>query len=350
MGGLQQGGANMPRFEGELLDMVDNRRLHLIVMPTEACNLRCTYCYEAFAHGRMPPPVVEALKRFMTRRAPELDRLELGWFGGEPLLARDVIDRVMLHARTLAGAHPGLHLQAEMTTNAYTLTRSVFERLVELGITMFQISFDGPKTWHDRKRRRPDGGATYDRIWGNVLAMRGVQQEFTILLRLHIDRENCAASSVFVDEVQAAFAGDERFRLFLRPLSRFGGPNDPGLQPLEGEAGKGSLAALTEYAAQCGVPTYEPLESHRACYASYGNSFVVRSDGRLNKCTLALEHPRNQVGRLLPDGHVELSNELMAGWMRGVLTDDSAALRCPMRGFADPEPGTTPARRCGPPS
>ena len=40
--------------------------LHLILMPTEQCNFRCTYCYEDFAHDRMSPRVVAGIKRLLT--------------------------------------------------------------------------------------------------------------------------------------------------------------------------------------------------------------------------------------------------------------------------------------------
>ena len=36
---------------------------------------------------------------------------------------------------------------------------------------------------------------------------------------------------------------------------------------------------------------FSPSDS--VCYAARGNSYVVRADGRLNKCTVALEHPNN---------------------------------------------------------
>jgi uncharacterized protein len=78
------------------------------------------------------------------------------------------------------------------------------------------------------------------------------------------------------------------------------------------------------------------------CYASRANSFLVRADGTLAKCTVALSHPQNRVGRLLEDGTVELDAEKMQGWMRGLWSEDGDELRCPMVGFADasnpPEP------------
>ena len=36
-----------------LASCLSNRRLELIVMPTEQCNFRCIYCYEDFRMGRM---------------------------------------------------------------------------------------------------------------------------------------------------------------------------------------------------------------------------------------------------------------------------------------------------------
>ena len=47
----------------------NNRVLHLIVLPTEACNFRCTYCFEDFKLKRMEPWVVLGLERWLTSRA-----------------------------------------------------------------------------------------------------------------------------------------------------------------------------------------------------------------------------------------------------------------------------------------
>jgi uncharacterized protein len=42
----------------QLIACITPRRLHLILMPTEACNFRCVYCYETFALKEMKPDVV----------------------------------------------------------------------------------------------------------------------------------------------------------------------------------------------------------------------------------------------------------------------------------------------------
>ena len=320
-----------------------NRALHLILMPTEACNFRCVYCYERFEHHRMKPAVVRGVKNLMSRRAQELDRLGVSWFGGEPLLARDVIEEVMLHAHSLKEKQPGLLVAGDMTTNAYLLDRDCFERLLDLGVTHLQIAFDGPPEHHDHKRVLAGGKGTFDRIWKNILSCRDVDRTFEILVRVHVDRENAGDIPAFLDRYREALANDGRFRLFLRPLSRLGGAMDHTIPVLEGEKADAILSSLRARARgdrSAAHPGLRPPEIPSVCYAAKPHSFLVRADGRLNKCTVALEHPNNQVGRLREDGSMEIDSSKMGPWIRGLFSANPHELRCPMEGYAEPEPQT----------
>lgn len=299
-----------------------------MLLPTEACNFRCVYCYERFAHGRMKRPVVDGVKALLARRAPRLSFLTVSWFGGEPLLARDIIREIMCHAATLAGAH-GFLLVADMATNGYLLDRPTFEQALDWGVSRYQIAFDGPRAWHDRRRLRADGRGTFDRIWSNVLALREVEREFTVVMRIHVDHENRSTIPSFVDACQEALGTDRRFRLFLRPLSRLGGARDAELEVFDEEEESAALAPLVRWVEERGL-TRGGSQPDGICYAARANSLVVRADGRLNKCTVALDHPGNQVGRILPDGRLELDTPRMERWIRGVWSRDPKALRCPL--------------------
>jgi uncharacterized protein len=217
-----------------------------------------------------------------------------------------------------------------MTTNGYLLTPDVFDRLVALGITQYQITFDGPREWHDKKRVRANGGPTFDRIWNNLLATRDRAGEFEIVVRLHVDGENQGAIPEFIDDYNRSFAEDPRYRLFLRKLERLGGTNDDTLSILAGPSADSMLADLGRRNAGRSVAT-EPL-SVAVCYAARTNSFVVRADGRLGKCTVALKDPANDVGRLLEDGTVRLEPQRLEPWLRGLWSADVPALRCPWNG------------------
>ncbi len=312
--------------------------LHLIVLPTEACNYRCSYCYESFRLGRMKQHVVRGIKNLLTDRADELRHLTLSWFGGEPLLARDVMEDVMQHVQILRAKHPNLHVESDVTTNGHGLEREGFERLVALGVDRYQVSFDGPAEWHDRVRRLAGGGGTFDMIWSNLEALRDVKGDFQMQVRVHVDRDNHVAIPAFIDRYADVFGMDERYQLFIRTLARFGGPNDAELAVLDdGDECREVLGALREHADRRGVARLTGLEETQSCYASRANSFVVRADGRVNKCTIVLDHPKNQVGRLHESGRLQLASGRMLDWMRGLNTGDELAMLCPMRRFADDE-------------
>lgn len=316
-----------------LSEMVSDRRLHLILMPTEKCNFRCTYCYEDFALGRMPDGVVIGIKKLLSRRAPDLDSLALSWFGGEPLLARDTVESIMSHAQRLRSERPDLQLESDMTTNAFTLTLVTFRRLLELGVRKYQITFDGPMEVHDSRRVRINGAGSFARIWSNLLDMRRVRGRFVVIVRVHVDRSNLSTVPHLFDDYCRAFGQDERFRLFFRPLGRFGGKDDAPLPVFEEEEGARVIAELRALARARGVPVHAPEGS--VCYAAHGNSFVIRADGRINKCTLALEHPGNQLGRIDARGNVNIDPQRLGMWMRGMFSGVAQELECPMLGYAD---------------
>jgi len=93
---------------------------------------------------------------------------------------------------------------------------------------------------------------------------------------------------------------------------------------------------LRNQARESGLSTFAPGESCNVCYAARGNSFVVRANGDLAKCTVALSSPENRVGRLSEVGRLELDSVKMGGWLRGLFSGDAKQLRCPRNGYAQP--------------
>lgn len=317
---------------------LSNEVLHLVLLPTEACNFRCVYCYEDFNLKRMGPEVVEGVKRLLSRRAPELTELHLSWFGGEPLLACDIIEDILLHVDALRRAERRMAFTSDMTTNGYLLTRSRLGRLMTLGVSRFQVSFDGPPELHDRKRVLAGGGGTFERIWGNLVSLRSAEGRFNVIVRLHVDRENQDELPRFIDMFQEAFGSDARFQLFMRPLSCLGGPNDDVLPVLSAREGDDVIGRLRRMVSRAGVSEFVPGGAGLPCHAARANSFVVRADGSLNKCTVALASRGNHVGRLRGDGTVEIDAQKISAWIRGVRSGIAQELACPLRGLPESRP------------
>jgi uncharacterized protein len=329
---------------------VTPERLNLIVLPTEQCNFRCTYCYEDFLLPQMTAEVAGGIKALLTRRADELKSLQLSWFGGEPTLALDVIEDISRHAQQLVALHPDLRYDADMTTNAYRLNAKLLTRLVDLGVSSYEITLDGPEEMHNRTRLRRDGGESFARIWQNLLEARDTQLSFHVTLRLHVTPDNLEAVERFVPVVRDTFLTDSRFGILFMPVAHLGGPNDNEFDVLPSDSTRRVLRSLSALA-QGKSPEEEPAELPAAqmsgvdvCYASKPNSLVIRSDGRVGKCTVGLSEPANSIGRLEPDGTLIIKDELLRRWLRGWETGDWNDLACPRDAFVlgEPEPVLLP--------
>lgn len=322
-------------FDEQLAASVRADRLQLILLPTEQCNFRCTYCYEDFAIGRMAPEVVSGVKNFIDRRADGLTHLQLSWFGGEPMLARSIIEDVSSHALRAQERRKGLHYQSDMTTNGYLLDGAAAEHLAALGIRRYQVSLDGFGEDHDRTRLRADGKGTFERIWHNLLSIRDGPADVHVMLRIHLTPENISAMADFLLLVRDTLLVDPRFSVFLKRVVRLGGPNDPTMAILDPADPR--IAALESLIMEGGTEErlFEPEE---VCYAARANSLLVRADGRLGKCTVALTDPANDIGHLLPDGTIKIDNPRLRPWLHGWESRDPELTGCPYVAFTSQQP------------
>jgi len=311
--------------------MVHDGHLHLILLPTERCNFRCTYCYEDFAIGHMKREVVQGVKAFLDRRVSKLTSLRIGWFGGEPLLAKRAVLEISRHAASLKERFPELRYQAEMTTNAYLLTPELLGQLSEAGVQQYQISLDGPRDIHDRTRRRIDGRGTFDRIWRNLLHIKSSKLPVQVQIRIHYDSHKAKHMEPLLDDIREQLLVDERFDAFFKELEALGGPNDDRLIQLGPAEEKRLLPRLRArlFTEQRLIEKSKQQAAPMVCYAAKANSLLVRADGRLGKCTVAFNDERNTVGRLLRNGRLDIDQDRWWYWLRGLTDLNPDIIACP---------------------
>ncbi|MBW4428469.1 MAG: radical SAM protein [Nostoc desertorum CM1-VF14] len=314
---------------------ISNQFFHLIILPTEKCNFRCTYCYEEFAAGRMNKETIIGIKALLERRSADLKYLNIDWFGGEPLVAKDVVLEISEYAKALVYRYPQLNYRGSMTTNAYLLDYKTVSALANAGVREYQISLDGPREVHDKSRIRADGRSTYDRIWTNLLAIRHSSLPVSILLRIHFTVDTFKLLNPLIEDIRREFLPDSRFSIVFRPISHLGSPNDASIKIFSGvekeEAVKSLQTKLFGEHLESPQNLCEPNDY--VCYASRPNSLLIRSNGDVGKCTVALYDERNKIATLQPDGTLKLIPGRLAPWVRGIETLDFDTLGCPLVGL-----------------
>ena len=60
----------------------------------------------------------------------------------------------------------------------------------------------------------------------------------------------------------------------------------------------------------------------KICYASYPHSMVFRSDGRIEKCTVAMNHPKNQLGVVDSINGITIDNRVNNLWSNTVFKNE----------------------------
>ena len=312
------------------------RNLNLIILPTEQCNFRCVYCYEDFLNAKkMDKTIVEGIENLIiARNGRGLDSISLAWFGGEPLMAYDNILQIMSCVNNVCNS-TRTAISSNMTTNGYLLSLDVLSTLTKAGVTEYQISLDGDQEYHDGMRKRADGKGTFDRIWGNLIEAHKSDLQFKTTIRMHANMENAESIESLLRRAHIEVGSDERFSVFIRPLSRLGGGNDSELPVLdkareERLASESTVAKLKSTTSELGLKLSQSNLSGYVCYASKLDALMIRRDGRIGKCTVALYDGKNTIGKLLNDGSVEIDKDKALWWARGLFSGDSAQLACPL--------------------
>ena len=161
--------------ETEALEMLSRKScgfsdtLNFTICPTMNCNFDCSYCFEKHRPGKMSLKVQDAVINFLKRIIPNarIRNLKITWFGGEPLLAIDVIDSLSKRMIELTNKW-GMHYGAEIITNGYLLTQEIVDKLHEDKITHYQITLDGIGEAHNKTRHLINNKPTFDKIVDNL--------------------------------------------------------------------------------------------------------------------------------------------------------------------------------------
>lgn len=318
--------------EQTIFSAFDSQILELIILPTEKCNFRCTYCYEDFSRGAMKPELYQSLVKLISHRMSDLRFLRLSWFGGEPLLAWKAIQQFV--DRITGMCHDsGVVLEGGFTTNAFNLDNKKIEWLAARNHARFQVTLDGLAEDHDKSRVLANGSPTFAKIWQVLLAALESDLEFQILVRIHVSPQNKNSVHRLVEEYKKRFGEDRRFSVHFHRVSDLGGPHAGKFPTLGYNEYREVLSKLKEILedSHANVESeVDKVEQRDICYAARANSLVIRSDGVVGKCTVALDDPRNHIGVLNDDGTLTIENEKLKYWMKGFDDFSVKALSCPL--------------------
>ncbi len=161
---------------------------HLTLCPTTGCNFDCPYCFERHNTGLMTPQVQDDVVRLVEKLldAYHYKKLDVSWYGGEPLLGPRIIEALSGRLIALCEAR-GAEYTAGVITNGYLLDGPMADLLDRCRVTSAQITLDGVGAMHDQTRHLVGGGPTFARIIDNL---RSRKLPFEVNIRHNVHAGN----------------------------------------------------------------------------------------------------------------------------------------------------------------
>jgi uncharacterized protein len=172
-----------------IVDGIENRLNQLILKVTENCNMRCSYCVYSGKYAKRPKRSQKSMSWSVAKKAIDYFRSHsvinhsnpkervpvISFYGGEPMLEFDLIEKCITYAEECYKPYPVHFL---ITTNGTLLTESVVDFVADSKTITLAISLDGPREIHDRYRKLANGEGTFDKIARNLRSIRNRHPEF----------------------------------------------------------------------------------------------------------------------------------------------------------------------------
>ncbi|PST84261.1 hypothetical protein C7T94_05945 [Pedobacter yulinensis] len=178
--------------------------INLTIGTTITCNMGCAYCFEFVKpnHTLKDLRVKEQIPRYIEQiirndKMNHIHTLSVTWYGGEPLINVAAITDLSVGLLALAEKYK-LEYAANIITNGIYLTPENIQKLVDYRVNSVQVTIDGARDVHDRKRPLKQKNAeNYFRILRNLA---GIPKSIDVNVRVNVDKEVAASVETMLDD------------------------------------------------------------------------------------------------------------------------------------------------------
>lgn len=262
--------------------------LTVTILPTDACNFSCFYCFEHKLANTMSKVTQQKSVELIKNQLKGAQKLKICWFGGEPLLAEEIIWSMSEDLLKLAN-EKRCEYSAYMVTNGYMINDEIIENLKRYKINTLQITIDGDETEHNKRKYDKTGNGTFRKIIDNIKKL--ALENFKVVCRVNIDRNNADSIKGLLLKLKEELA-DKRKNVQISfgqilPIARLDEWDTSVC--LSDEEYSLYVDKYIEYMINCGfsVPDiypFYPTPNANFCAGVQKNAFVIRPTGVIDKC------------------------------------------------------------------
>ncbi|ARM76079.1 radical SAM/SPASM domain-containing protein [Acidianus manzaensis] len=271
---------------------------------TYDCNFDCPYCFQkAFKNKlRVTDSVIKGFINYIDKHVNNR-KIRVTYFGGEPLLE---LDKIKTISKELLSRY-GDKYSFSIVTNTSLLFPRILDELNSLGLRYVQVTLDGPKEIHDKRRYFIGGKGSYNIIIDNL---KYAQDHTNVVLRINIDFTNANYIKDLLTDLKEKKITKIRLDPHLVHDNVFNDKYWNRIMPKENE-GK-ILTEFWETAKDLGFEIPQEVFRLGVCVAHIDEDIVVDPIGNIYPCWAFTGNPLYIKGKLKEDGTIEYLNSKLS--------------------------------------
>ena len=265
---------------------------HYRILPTSGCNAKCSYCFEqGMKIEKMSPQTAEATCDFIHNMSKNADQITITWFGGEPLLATDIIDLISKKMLTIYGEKYKM-FRINMVTNGSLINQKIAKKMKEEWfLDSVQITMDGfQNDYNSIKKYNNPAIHNFDRIIENIDLL--IKQNIYVQLRMNYDGHNKDSILKLIDYIHERYGDNNgslvgKINLYAFPIWEPGANSGIMKYHSTSKSDPGYLEISEKL-----LELHDITDKHflnfklvnSVCSARNENGFSILPDGSLIKC------------------------------------------------------------------
>ena len=270
-----------------------NDTLSLVIAPTTGCNFACPYCFEGEKKTKIiTDEVIDCIIQFINGYT-SVKKLDLTWYGGEPLMAFNKIKQIIHKIRTECCVEIS---SQSIITNAYLLSDNIIKDMIELGFTHIQISFDGDEDNHNKTRfLKGSKRETFAKIIKNLdNLVNQTPDNFKIDLRINVNKTNEDDFVILYKKFIQRYSAKKinPYPGFIRETSK------DGYRMCHKSLFNSTRYQFSKKIQREGVPVdfFPHVDLQKGCMVNRNNSFIIGPSGEMYKCWNDFNSPEKIIG------------------------------------------------------
>ncbi|WP_020586620.1 radical SAM/SPASM domain-containing protein [Desulfobacter curvatus] len=285
----------------------------LTVLVNQICNFRCLYCYEKLSGKELSARLVNSIIEYIQSVSKALDWLNISWYGGEPLLSKNLIIKLLCKINSITNL-ADISFKSSITTNGYLLDKRTAIKLITNNCRMFQVTLDGPPKIHNKNRLYIDGSRTYEVVADNILQLLNISKTFKIIIRVNFNIYSFPFILDWVSQLKKKANNDSRLEFSYHPIWNSNKTKYPKNSNDEIIL-TNQIVKLYSNSKEDAIRFIKRAHPNGdVCPAVKKNNFIIMPDGKVLKCEAALNNPLNQVGKLHDGGKILYDLKKLSLW------------------------------------